>query len=228
MLARIEDDKETLKRQIEDQHPEWRETKPMPKPIDEVLRQMMEENLPIEDYPHDPWLIMRVQANRYTTASFELKRVGIESYSPTFRVLAPMPLRMVPPKKRHQASLYKHEVRRRRFDGYMFIRKLFGNHDLNRTFDLEGCGALVRTVGSIALVPDFDVELMRLAEANGLHDEVVIETYRGYKVTRLPDEQRWEGKSKIIGRLDVNGETILFVDRMGRIARLISQADPPA
>lgn len=226
MLA-MNDDKEALKRQLEDEHPEWREPKAMPVPIIDVLKTMVEGRLPVEHYPHDPWWIMRVQPNAYATAEDSLLREGFESYSPTFKVIGPMPLRMIPPKKRHQSGLYKREIRRRRFEGYAFVRRMYGTFDVNRTFDLKGCGSIVRTAGSIALVQDYDIEVMRLAEADGSWDEITVETYRGYKVTRINDAAKsYTGQSKIVGRLDSADRTVLFVERMGRIARLISQADP--
>lgn len=225
MLARTDDEKETLKRQIEDEHPEWRATRSMPMPIENVLRSMV-ETLPTEDYSHDPWWIMRVEPNSYRTAQESLKRNGFESYSPTFKVIVPMPLRMIPPKKRHQAALFKREVRKQRFEGYAFVRRMFGVYDSNRLHDLDGCGSIVKSAGSIALVMDLEIELMRLVEEDGTQDQVIIETYKGYKVARLPDGQQWVGKSRIVGRLDDSGGTVLFVEHLGRIARLISQADP--
>lgn len=223
--ADSDDSNEALKRQIEDEHPEWRVPRDMPKPIRDVLQAMLDEKLPVEDYSHDPWWIARVAPNAYRTAAESLKREGFESYSPTYKVIGPLPLRHIPPKKRHQAALYKREIRRRQFDGYMFIRRMFGHFDINRLFDLEGCGAVVRSAGSIALIPDYDIELMRLIEADGSMNEVQVETYKGYKVTKL-DDQQWVGTSKIVGRLDGSTKTVIFVERMGRIARLITEADP--
>lgn len=231
----FEGSKEALKRKIEDDHPEWRETRPMPMPIRDVLKGMIEDRLPVEDYAHDPWWIMRVQSNCYRTAEDSLKREGFESYSPIYKVLGPTPLMLIPPKKRHQSGLYKREIRRRRFDGYIFVRRMFGVYDANRMFDLNGCGAIVKIAAPLdevnetrfvpALVPDHEVELMRLIEADGTMDEVQVESYRGYRVTRLSDQQ-WVGQSKIVGRLDEQSKTVLFVETMGRIARLIAQADP--
>lgn len=219
-------DKELLKRRIEAGHPEWREARPMPKPIRDVLKSMVEEKLPTEEYAHDPWWIMRVQPNSYRAAEDSLKREGFECYSPTFKVIEPMPLMFIPPKKRHQANLYKREVRRRRFDGYIFVRRMFGSFDVNRLFDLSGCGGVLKSAGHLALVSDVEVELIRLVEADGTMDEVVLERHRGYRVTKLAGGAQWTGKSKIVGRLDDPSKTVLFVETQGRIARLITHADP--
>jgi hypothetical protein len=202
-------------------------TRPKMKPIQSVLAGMLAGE-PREDYAHDPWWIMRVQPNMYRTAAASLLREGFESYGPTFRVLAPMPRRMIPPKKRHQANLFKREIRRRRFEGYLFIRRMFGVYDVNRLFDLSGCGGIVTNASSVALVYDYEIELMRLVEADGTVDQTFAEGHKGYRITKLPSDGRdqWAGQSKIVGRIDDSGKTILFVQRMGRIARLISDADP--
>lgn len=219
--------KEELKRQLESEHPEWKEPKLMPKPLASVVQDMLQEQAtPREEYAKDPWWIVRVEPNAYATAENSLQREGFEFYTPTFKVLRPMPLRLIPPKKRHQSNLYKQEVRRRRFDGYAFVRRMFGTYDVNRLFDLDGCGAIVKAGDRYAVVYDYEIELMRSAEATGLMDQVEVETYRGYKVSRIEDDQRWTGESKVIGRLDESDRTILFVQRMGRIARLIAEADP--
>lgn len=227
ILMSAADEKQRLIHELEQAHPEWKAKGPRLQPIRSVLETMMEK-VPTETYSHDPWWIMRVQPNSYKTAADSLRREGFESYSPTYKILGPQPLRLIPPKKRHQAGLYRREVRKYRFDGYYFIRRMWGHYDLNRLFDLDGCGSVVLSTGSIALVQDYDIELMRLAEMDGTMDEVQVETYRGYKVARLPDDgsDQWTGSSRIIGRLDDRGKTTLFVERMGRIARLISQADP--
>lgn len=226
MFAEI--DKDELKRRIEDEHPEWRESKPMPLPIKDVLATMLRPEIePIEHYGKDPWWIMRVVRGMYKTAEKTLMRAGFECYSPTYKVIGPMPLRLIPPKKRGNAGLYKREVRKRRYDGYLFIRRLFGHYDLNRLFDLDGCGSIITNASSTALVYDYEIEVMRLAEFDGTLDEVQVETYRGYKVSRLAKDGggAWTGRSKIVGRLDDSSKTVLFVERMGRIARIISQAD---
>ena len=226
MLAKNEEI-EALKRKIEDAHPEWRKPKHALKSIQNVLQMMLQpEGEPVEEYAKDPWWIMRVVASMYKTAEQALLREGFESFAPTYKVLGQTPLRMIPPKKRHQSNLYRRELRKRRFDVYLFIRRLFGNYDLNRLFDLDGCGSVVMVASSFALVYDFEIELMRLAEADGAWDDTSVETHRGYKITRLP-EQRWTGESKIVGRLDDSIKTVLFVNRMGRIARIISQAERP-
>lgn len=220
-------DIEALKRQMEADHPEWFEPRSVLQPIKTVLAAMLEPEIePFEDYAKDSWWIMRVPHGAYKTAEASLLRVGIESYAPTYKLLSQMPLRMVPPKKRGNAALYKREVRKRLFEGYLFVRRMLGSYDINRLFDLDGCGGLVTNASSTALVYDYEIELMRLAESDGRFDQVRVETHRGYKVARLPEDgsDQWVGESKIVGRIDSSDKTILLVKRMGRIARLISEA----
>lgn len=226
MLAPQDDGKESMKRQLEDQHPEWREPKYKLRPIGEILKSMIDDRPPIEHHSHDPWWIMRVEANRYRAAEQSLRREGFEFYSPTYRILRQMPLRLIPPKKRHNAKMFKIEATRRRFEGYAFVRRMRGAYDANRLFDLQGCGGIVKCAGSIALVHDYEVELLRLVESDGTMDDTLVAAHCGYKVTRLTDQKQWVGQSRIVGRLDDSHKTVLFVERMGRIARLIQHADP--
>ena len=83
MLAPNDDGKEALKRQLEDQNPDWCEPKYKLRPIGEVLRSMIEERLPSEHHAQDPWWIMRVQPNCYAMAENSLRRKGFEFFSPT-------------------------------------------------------------------------------------------------------------------------------------------------
>ena len=56
MLMAIADDKEALKRQMEAEHPEWREPKYAVKPIKGVIEGMLlPQSEPIEDYDKGPW-----------------------------------------------------------------------------------------------------------------------------------------------------------------------------
>jgi hypothetical protein len=198
------------------------------RPLKDILAAMLHDELPIEEYSKDAWWIGRIKSGMYRTAEHNLLRSGFETYSPTFKCLEPMPLRMITAKRRHQAALFKREVRRRRFDGYLFVRRIFGHYDANRLFDIDGCGGLlVDGERKPVLISDYDVELMRLVEADGSLDQVHVERHRGYKVARLPADgsDKWTGSSKIVGRIDEFNKTVVLVARLGRIARLIAGAD---
>lgn len=180
-------------------------------------------------YSMEPWYLARYEPQMEKTAIDSLNREGFECWYPTFKDVRQLALRKIPPKKRHQAGLYIEEVRRPRFAGYILIRRLFGYFDVNRLFDLKGCGSVVKLGGCPAKVIDYDVELMRLAEADGIYDahELHIK-HKGYKVTQLQETEskRWVGQSKALGRLDESGRTSLMVDAFGRVAHLIASADP--
>lgn len=169
----------------------------------------------------DPWLLARHQPSLERTAVKSLWRVGFECWFPTYRQLRPTPLRYVPPNKRHQAAWYLREVRCARFPGYLLIRPLpFCEWDVNRLADLRGCGSIVSVNGRTAKIQDYEVELMRIAEANGLFDQHIGVGRRRYTIT--PENGReWFGKGEKPINLDVSGEFRLFVDSLGRIARMI-------
>src|SRR5262245_66502913 len=109
-----------------------------------------------------------------------------------------MPLRKIAPSKRRLAHLFVQEVRRPRFVGYILVRPLpWCRHDLNRLFELHGCGGVVTLGGKVAKVEDFDVEIMRLAEARGVFDvHAGVGRHGRYKVTAAGLDQRWESQGR--------------------------------
>jgi len=185
----------------------------------------------LELHSHDPWLIARYQQQLEKTAMHHLVREGFECWTPSYKDVRQMPLRRIPPKKRRQAAMFVEQVRKKRFPGYIFIRRAAGHFDVNRLFDLRGCGAVVTVSGMPAHVPDLDIELMRLAESDGTHD---VYTFHGraiahLKVTHLDGDTdikaQWDTISPRKMLLDDSGKLSLTVDAFGRVARLIAQAD---
>jgi hypothetical protein len=169
----------------------------------------------------DPWLLARHQPSLARTAIKSLWRVGFEVWFPTHRQLRPLPLRMVPAHKRHLAAYYLRGIRCPRFPGYLLIRPLpFCEWDVNRLADLRGCGSIVSVDGRTAKIQDFEVELMRIAEATGVFDQYVGVGRRRYTIT--PENgQEWIWHSEKAQNLDGSGKFRLFVDSLGRIARMI-------
>lgn len=179
-------------------------------------------------YSMDPWFLARYEPQLEKTAIDSLNREGFECWYPTYRDVRPLPLRLIPPKKRDQAHLYMRETRKPRFVGYILIRRKFGNFDVNRLFDLKGCGSVVTVGGCIAKIRDYDVELMRLAESDGRFDHQMTRgSAKPYRLTKSADDGRdqWVGQSRALGRLDESGKTSLFVDAYGRVAHIIAGAD---
>src|SRR5262245_4168871 len=119
----------------------------------------------------DPWFLARYQPALERAARENLCRVGFENWYPSIVDVRSVPLRKIPPKKRHLAPRMLQQIRRPRFVGYILIRPLpWCRWDVNRLFDLTGCGNVVSNGEHPAKIQDFDVELMRLAEARGKFD----------------------------------------------------------
>jgi hypothetical protein len=176
-------------------------------------------------YSMDPWWLARYLPQLEKTAMNSLNREGFECWYPTYRWFKQTPLRYIPPKKRHMASQFITETRLPRFPGYLLIRRVFGDFDVNRLFDLEGCGSIVKSAGYVAYIEDYEVELMRLAEASGAFDAHELTSHKRFRVTALGKEERWSGQSRLLDRVDESGRTSLMVDAFGRVAHLIAGAE---
>jgi transcription antitermination factor NusG len=186
----------------------------------------------VELHSHAPWWIARYQQNLENTAFHHLRRAGFEHWTPTFKNVRQMPLSKVPPKKRKHAKSFLQQVRKKRFPGYVFIRRAFGSFDINRLFDLRGCGSVVTVSGSAALVKDFDVELMRVAEADGTFDVYQFNSMpmAYFKVDWIKGDdglkQQWDSIGPTRCRLDDSRRLSLSSDAFGRVSHLIASADP--
>src|SRR5262245_52961137 len=177
----------------------------------------------------DPWLIARYRPNQERVACASLGRAGFEAYAPSYVHIRPLPLRKVPPRKRHVRHLYVEETRCPRFVGYIFIRTLaWCRQDPNRLAELPGCGALVSVGGVVAKVEDFDIELMRLAEARGTFDTVIGVGRRRYRIAKLQDDRQWVGQnSRLLNREDAR-TLQLSVGAFGHVSRVLKQAEQEA
>lgn len=177
-------------------------------------------------YSMAPWWLGRYQPRMEKTAMDSLNREGFECWYPSYRAFRQTPLRHIPPKKRHMASQFITETRNARFPGYMLIRRVFGCFDVNRLFDLKGCGGIVKSGGEVAHIQDYDVELMRLAEADKRFDSYELYSHARFRITPLTAAEPWMAQCKLLDRVDESGKTSLMVDAYGRVAQLIAQADP--
>lgn len=178
-------------------------------------------------YSMDPWWLARYQPRMEKTAMDSLNRAGFECWYPIYRAFRQTALRHIPPKKRRMAAQFITETRNARFPGYILIRRVFGCSDVNRLFDLKGCGGIVKTAGDVAKIEDYDVELMRLAEADRRFDSYELYSHGRFRITSLTSAEPWTAQSKLLDRVDESGRTSLMVDAYGRVAQLIAQADPP-
>lgn len=180
----------------------------------------------------DPWWIARYMQQLERTAMHSLIRSGFECYTPTYKNVRQLPLRKIPPKQRRNAARFIEQVRKKRFPGYMLIRQVSGHFDINRLFDLHGCGGIVSVSGKPALIANHDVELMRLAETDGKFDVYHV---RGlaiglYKVGWLDGDadlkKQWDSIAPMKRPLDDSGTLSLTVDAFGRVSHFIANADP--
>lgn len=173
-----------------------------------------------------PWFLARCQPGLERAARDNLCFVGYENWYPTIIDVRRAPLRKIPPKKRHLASRMVQEIRRPRFVGYILIRPLpWCRWDVNRLPDLRGCGKLVSIGDHPAKIEDFDVELMRLAEARGQFDiyATIRSRFRIALVERTHHE--WISQGVKLLNLDEARKFRLCIDALGRIERIIAHAE---
>jgi hypothetical protein len=178
----------------------------------------------------EPWFLARYQPNLERTARNSLARAGFECWFPTYVDIRPLPLRKINPSKRRLAHLFVQEIRRPRFVGYILVRPLpWCRHDLNRLFELHGCGGIVSLGGKAAKIEDFDVEIMRLAEARGTFNTMAGIGKRGrYRVSPAGLDQRWTGLGKTVLGHEEAKRLHLAIDAFGRIAQLVTHANEAA
>ena len=174
----------------------------------------------------EPWFLARYQPALERTARENLCRVGFENWYPSIVDVRAVPLRKIPPKKRHLAARMLQEIRRPRFVGYILIRPLpWCRWDINRLFDLTGCGSIVVSAGHPAKIEDFDVEIMRLCEARGVFDTFVGVAPR-FRI-RIVEQthQQWVEQGKKFLNLDDARKFRVFLDAFGRVERIIAQVE---
>jgi len=178
----------------------------------------------------EPWLIARTVPSLERTAQLSLIRAGYEAWFPSLVDLKPLPLRRISPNKRHMAKFFVQEVRRPRFAGYVFARPLpHCRWDPWAIGELHGCRGLVYLGAKTAQVPDWDVEIMRLAEARGTFDTWIGTGRKHYRITRAADTQGTKrGRPLPLLGPEEARRLHLAVDAMGRVSRLIDQANGTA
>lgn len=175
----------------------------------------------------DPWFLARYLPSLEQTARANLTRVGFESWYPSFIDLRQLPLRKIPPRKRHLAQWFVQEVRRPRFTGYILIRGLaWCRYDINRLFDLTGCGGIVTVGGIPAKIQDFDVELMRIAEHFGQFDTFSGSARGRFRIQHLDTSHNpWVAQGKKLLNLDEARNFGLLLDAYGRFATVVAEAE---
>lgn len=181
-----------------------------------------------DDVCLDPWFIARCVSGSQRRAKIALAREGIEMFYPAGRLLRLLPLRFVPPKKRTRRGMYLQESLRLPYGDYVFVRYMFGSYPLSRLFDIDGMQGLCLVGDEPATVPDYEVELLRLAEHDGRFDRIEAPKMSEKQlalafVRRSPAAQeRWSDRTLTASILDESRRTIHFVEEFGRITSVIT------
>lgn len=178
----------------------------------------------------DPWAIARCHPTSHRRAAEALRREGFEVWYPAGRVLSMMPMRFIGPKKRKRKQLVLREDVRTPYGDYLFIRRLFGTFDENRLYDLDGVlGLCVTDEGYTLMVHDYQIELLRLEEFDGVYDRInyphrISETQLALAEIKQTDaaKERLSGTRRVVNVLDESRRTIQFIEQFGRIARVVT------
>jgi len=176
----------------------------------------------------EPWFIARVVSSSHRRAHRSLSREGFEVYYPAGRVLRPLPKRFIAPNKRKNHQVYLQQDVRTPYGDYVFLRYLFGHWPLDSLFRLDGVAGICMVGDQPAMVHDYEVELLRLAEFDGTYDrcEVPAISAKQLKLAHIrPTEaaqERWKDRTVAASILDESRRTIHFVEEFGRITCVVT------
>jgi hypothetical protein len=175
----------------------------------------------------DPWFIAKAEQLARRRAEASLKREGFEVWYPAGRLLTSMPQRMLTANQRHARQKYLRESMRLPYGDYVFLRRLFGSYDLSRLYDLSGVIGLCMIGEQPAMLQDFEVEMLRLAEFDGVFDRcealVSEKQLQLAKITRTKAaDERWNKQPVTHSVLDESKRRLYFVEAFGRITRVVT------
>jgi hypothetical protein len=171
----------------------------------------------------DPWLIGYSQPRSEHIAKASLEREGFECWYPIRKVVSTVPARKLPSKTRHRRRFEVTERVEPVLVGYLFIRRLRGSFDLQTAYELHGVGGLCRVGGQYASLQDHEIEIIRLAEADGKFN-IYHETVPGpYRLSLDIDPRTYVGATTrdLGSRLDKSGEETVFTEKLGRVLRKV-------
>lgn len=184
---------------------------------------------PLELHSFEPWLIIKSRPNQEAKAKETLMREGFEVYygARIKFVKVTIPAKKISSKNRHRRRSEYHTIERASpiYPGYLFIRRLWGALDLYRAFDLPGVLGLCCFDERPATIEDYKIELLRLWEARGKFDEQSLSTTP--HDVRAAERQRGapakdKSKRRTLKRIDESDCSVLFVEELGRITRIIT------
>jgi hypothetical protein len=114
------------------------------------------------------------------------------------------------------------------YPGYIFVRQLWGEFDIHNCYDWPGMLGLCMFSDGPAMIEDYKIELMRIEETAGAHDNCRWSTEPKHirKAARTKPKAEEKGKDgpREIKRLDEPRRTVLFVEEFGRITRIITDS----
>jgi hypothetical protein len=178
----------------------------------------------------DAWLLAYSHPHAQHLARASLEREGFEVFYPLRKVVMRRPSASLPSKTRHRRRFEIIERIEPVLGCYLMLRRLCGAFDLGRLRELHGVGGLCHIGKTAATIRDYEVELLRLAEAHGrfnIYHASVPGTYRvaieiDPRVTDSKTERgNWHGVTRTTGRLDGTIRTMVFHEELGRVIRLI-------
>jgi hypothetical protein len=184
------------------------------------------------------WLIVRVVSGSERRAKAALERAGHEVFYPVGRSIKRVPLRYVTIKKRRAKHRILQVDVRNPYPGYVFCRPLGGETWSKRQLkgwaagafgDLEGVIGVCMFGDDLALISDWRVELLRIAQDCGDYDRFdPVITLHEFSLAELrytkAAEKHWSAKPRLVARLDSNRSTIHYVEEFGRITRVVAAA----
>lgn len=205
-------------------------------------------DLPVSDHEevevacHEPWLIAYSRPRAQAVAKQSLERIGYECWYPIRKIVTTRPLRTISSKTRHKRRYEAVERFEAALGCYLLIRELRPVTMTCNLYELDGVGGICRFGEKAAMLTDFQVEMLRLAEADGKFNEYAVSVPFGYRVSAMADPRptfekkqqdknprQYNGCGRDLGhRVDRYGESVHFVERLGRVLRLIQTAQPPA
>lgn len=180
---------------------------------------------------HGDWQIAYSFPRQQHIAARSLGREGFQCWYPLRKVVTRRPLASISSKARHRR---RHETVERIepvYGCYLFIRRPPGcNYDLGRVHELTGVVALCRFGERPASIRDFEIQLIRLAEAHGKFNIYSAHIPGPYRLMLDVDPRSGSNGRAWHGTTKANGERQLLAlrEEVGRVARLIAATEVAA
>lgn len=193
-----------------------------------ALRELIDNPTTHEVHSMAPWWIARAKPNAHQVAKRSLMREGFEVWWPKAKIIRHPALSSLPSKTRHKLRHMTIESERPIFGAYIFFRRMMGNADLRRLHELLGVSGLCTSGAEILTVRDLDIEFLRLKEAQGKFDEHQTTSKFKYNARNMHNPTAMVAhiaKDMLVGRLDLEGETVLFIEALDRVTKIIAKSE---